>query len=249
VASSAAGPTTSATGQSLRITYSPVGTPFTADELAAAVSILQERADAMGDDAEVAATSDGRISITVANMPPGAETAFNLRVGIDGFIYLRPVISCDFAAGAPSLPAIERSDPSVAQTLPYSVDNLLVPCEVGPAGGTGEVFSDDAEAFLVSDDQWGVSVSLKPGPAGEDVWNTIAAACFNADATCPSRQLAIEVNGFIVSAPSMQSAEFSGTVQITGNFNEVSAQHLADQLNRGALPFVLQVDAVQQIAT
>ena len=58
-------------------------------------------------------------------------------------------------------------------------------CKVGPAGGTGEVFQDDATARILSGSGWGVTVSLRGGSKGEDVWNVLASECFNATATCP----------------------------------------------------------------
>ena len=77
-------------------------------------------------------------------------------------------------------------------------------CKVGPAGGTGEVFKDDATARIISGSGWGVTVSLRGGVDGEGVWNTIAAECFNGTATCPTRQLAIELDGEVISAPTVQ---------------------------------------------
>ncbi|MEP7047555.1 MAG: protein translocase subunit SecD, partial [Ilumatobacteraceae bacterium] len=121
-------------------------------------------------------------------------------------------------------------------------------CYVGPAGGTGEVFQDDATARILSGEGWGVTVSLRSGAGGEDVWNSIASECFNATASCPTRQLAIVLDGEVISAPTVQQAQFSGSVQITGSFKEAEARNLARVLNSGSLPVKLETQAVQTVS-
>jgi len=121
-------------------------------------------------------------------------------------------------------------------------------CKVGPAGGTGEVFQDDATARILSGSGWGVTVSLRGGSKGEDVWNVLASECFNATATCPTRQLAIELDGEVISAPTVQQPNFTGSVQITGSFSESEARNLARVLNSGSLPVKLETQAVQTVS-
>jgi preprotein translocase subunit SecD len=121
-------------------------------------------------------------------------------------------------------------------------------CYVGPAGGTGEVFKDDATARIISGSGWGVTVSLRGGSAGEDVWNVMASECFNATEACPTRQLAIELDGEVISAPTVQQANFTGSVQITGSFSESEARNLARVLNSGSLPVRLETQAVQTVS-
>ncbi len=121
-------------------------------------------------------------------------------------------------------------------------------CKVGPAGGTGEVFKDDATARILSGSGWGVTVSLRGGSNGEGVWNALAAECFNATATCPTRQLAIELDGEVISAPTVQQPSFTGSVQISGSFTESEARNLARVLNSGSLPVKLETQAVQTVS-
>jgi preprotein translocase subunit SecD len=121
-------------------------------------------------------------------------------------------------------------------------------CYVGPAGGTGEVFKDDATARILSGSGWGVTVSLRGGANGEGVWNKLAAECYNATATCPTRQLAIELDGEVISAPTVQQPSFSGSVQISGSFSESEARNLARVLNSGSLPVKLETQAVQTVS-
>ncbi|MEP7202171.1 MAG: protein translocase subunit SecD [Ilumatobacteraceae bacterium] len=121
-------------------------------------------------------------------------------------------------------------------------------CKVGPAGGTGEVFKDDAAARILSGSGWGVTVSLRDGADGADKWNALATECFNASTTCPTRQLAIELDGEVISAPTVQQANFTDSVQITGSFSEKEARNLARVLNSGSLPVRLETQAVQTVS-
>ncbi len=60
------------------------------------------------------------------------------------------------------------------------------------------------------------------------------------------RQLAIVVDGTVISAPTVQSAITGGTGEISGSFTEARAKDLATQLNAGALPVEL---TTQQVLT
>jgi len=121
-------------------------------------------------------------------------------------------------------------------------------CYVGPAGGTGEVFQDDAAARILSGSGWGVTVSLRGGANGVDKWNVLASECYNATDLCPTRQLAIVLDGEVISAPTVQQPSFTDSVQITGQFKESEARNLARVLNSGSLPVKLETEAVQTVS-
>lgn len=141
---------------------------------------------------------------------------------------------------------LQQSDPTTSQFLPLKGD-AAVYCQVGPAQGTGEVFSDTAAARVLSGG-WGVTVDLRDGSAGLDVWNAIAAQCFNRSEACPTGQLGIELDGTIQSAPTMNQANFTSGVEITGDFSESDARNLARVLNSGALPVQLQLESVENVS-
>jgi preprotein translocase subunit SecD len=145
-----------------------------------------------------------------------------------------------------------ETDNTLPQLAPEETGYLVARggsyCYVGPAGGTGEVFKDDANARIISGSGWGVTVSLRGGSAGEDVWNVMASECFNATATCPTKQLAIELDGEVISAPTVEQPSFTGSVQITGSFSESEARNLARVLNSGSLPVRLETQAVQTVS-
>lgn len=148
-------------------------------------------------------------------------------------------------AGATTTTGLPFSDPAATQVLPTRDGGK---CQVGPSGGTGEVFVRDSAAPRIIGGGWGVTVELKAGGSGEGVWNALAKECFNGTATCPSKQLAIELDGQIQSAPTVNAENFTGNVQITGNFTKVQATKLAQVMNSGALPITLQAEAVQTVS-
>ena len=118
----------------------------------------------------------------------------------------------------------------------------------GPAGASGLVFSNDAAAEI-NNGTWSVVVGLLNGSAGEDIWNALSTRCFNKDATCPTGQIAIALDGEVISAPVVQQAVFTGgNVQITGNFTEAEARDLAKILEFGAVPVKFSVATVQTVS-
>lgn len=143
---------------------------------------------------------------------------------------------------------IQDSDPTTSQILPVFNSDPPQYCPVGPAQGTGEVFEDDAAAVVVPGEGWGVQVSLRGGAAGEDVWNNLASQCFNKQDTCPSQQIAIDLDGTLQSVATVNAEVFNGNVQITGSFTQGEAETLARVLNSGSLPVELQLQSVQNVS-
>ena len=176
------------------------------------------------------ATSNTATSNTATSNTATGDTATDISVTGDG-------------GGAPLTTAVV-SDPTTQQVLPLQGGGQ---CLVGAAGGTGTVFENDARADIL-DGGWGVTVGLRPGSEGEEVWNILAAACFASGETCPSGRLAIELDGKIVSAPSVNEPQFSGNVQITGSFNERDAKDLARVLKSGSLPVRMETQSVQNVS-
>ncbi|MDJ0767391.1 MAG: protein translocase subunit SecD [Ilumatobacter sp.] len=158
------------------------------------------------------------------------------QVSVSGIVTLRPVLTCNPGATA---------DPSIGQTaLPLLAGGS---CVVGPSDTTGEVFErKSAGVDLDPQGRWVVNVDLS-GP-GEPQWNALAQQCFGGGPTCPSAQLAIVLDDVIQSAPVVQTADFRGSVQISGSFTEDQARSLADVLNRGAFPFQMRQERVETVS-
>jgi preprotein translocase subunit SecD len=64
----------------------------------------------------------------------------------------------------------------------------------------------------------------------------------------PLNQVAIVLDGLVVSAPSINEAIPSGNAQITGSFTQVEAEDLANVLKYGALPLAFDRGEVQQVS-
>ncbi len=119
---------------------------------------------------------------------------------------------------------------------------------VGPSGGTGEIFNNNASAEI-NNGAWVVNVSLRDGAQGSDQWNALATACFNGTEVCPTKQLAIVLDGKVISAPTVQEPVFTGgNVQISGSFTEKEAKQLAKYLQFGAVPVRFSAPTVQTVS-
>jgi preprotein translocase subunit SecD len=64
----------------------------------------------------------------------------------------------------------------------------------------------------------------------------------------PLNQVAIVLDGLVVSAPRINEAIPSGSAQITGSFTQLEAQDLANVLKYGALPLAFDRGEVQQVS-
>ena len=117
----------------------------------------------------------------------------------------------------------------------------------GPSQEDGQVFANDAAA-QISSGSWVVAVGLRGGASGEDKWNLLAAQCFQKAATCPTGQIAIVLDGVVISAPVVQTANFSGSVQISGDFKEAEAKDLAKILEFGAVPVRFDSPTAQTVS-
>ena len=136
--------------------------------------------------------------------------------------------------------------PSDQAVLPYPGAGQS--CLVGASGGTGEVFQQGSAAAAIDQNtgQWVVNVDLRSD--GQIVWNQLAATCFSGSGDCPSRQLAIVLDDVIQSAPTVQTPDFPGSVQISGAFSETEVRSLARVLNRGAFPVAVEQQRVETVS-
>jgi preprotein translocase subunit SecD len=139
----------------------------------------------------------------------------------------------------------DPNDPAVNAVLSDGKGGAFL---VGPAGASGLVFTNDATAEI-NNGNWVVNVGLQDGPSGADLWNALTTKCFNRDAVCPTGQIAIVLDGKVISAPVVQEAIFSGgNVQISGDFTEGEARDLAKILEFGAVPVRFSVATVQTVS-
>lgn len=64
----------------------------------------------------------------------------------------------------------------------------------------------------------------------------------------PRKQFAVLLDGAVITAPQSNAVITDGRAQITGNFTELTAQSLAEQLSYGALPISFEIQSEQQIS-
>ena len=139
-------------------------------------------------------------------------------------------------------------DPNDPTQTVLLLDKQGIAYVVGPAGASGKVFKNDARAD-VQTGQWAVVVGLRSGADGDQLWNKLAAACFNKTAQCPTGQLAMVLDGTVISAPTVNEPEFTGgTVQISGSFTPQEARDLAKILEFGAVPVRFGVSQAQTVS-
>ena len=198
----------------------PMGTPTTTVPTSTAVAAAPSESS----------TSVPAESTTTVPVDPNASTT--------------TVVPTD-AVVDPNLAGGDPSDPT-ATIIARNADGSEI-YQLGPAFASGEVFNSDAQADIVQGG-WGVRVTLKGGAAGADLWNIGASQCFSGGATCPTRRMAIVLDGVVQSAPTVNQPSFSGGVDITGSFSESEAKDLARVLKSGALPVRLEVQAVQTVS-
>jgi len=113
---------------------------------------------------------------------------------------------------------------------------------------------EDATAGLNQQGEWVVNPVFRGGEEGIDLFNEAATACYNGDPTCPAQQgsrgqLAIVLDGEVLTAPSINEATFSrDQIQISGAFDQESAQSVAVALRYGSLPLNLQPQQAETVS-
>ncbi len=134
--------------------------------------------------------------------------------------------------------------------------------QLGPVPTEGELVLtgaviDSARAQIPST-EWIVSLDFKG--EGLSLFNRVGQECFDAGATCPSRRIAITLDGRVESAPSIQPEntayepfDSNNPVTISGGgsanaFSEGEAKNLALVLRYGALPVQLEPQTVQTVS-
>ena len=129
---------------------------------------------------------------------------------------------------------------------------------LGPVLLTGDALSG-ASAGLDSQGQWQVGPSFRGGKDGIDKFNKAAGLCYNGDPLCPPNaqdstsgaprgQLAIVLDGEVLTAPSINEATFDkDQISISGSFKEQEAKDVATALRFGALPLELRPSQTQTV--
>lgn len=90
------------------------------------------------------------------------------------------------------------------------------------------------------------AVNLKFTGAGTDKFAKTTGRLFPLKA--PQNQFAITLDGYVITAPTLQAVITGGSAQITGSFDKNSSKSLADQLKYGSLPIAFEVQSQENIS-
>ena len=179
-----------------------------------------------------------------------------------------PSASPSASASSPAIPGVDAATQKLYDSLDCSkpfraagqVDDPKLPiatCDtngfskyiLGPVEVEGTDVAD-ANAGTVttstgaSTNTW--AVNLKFTPAGSDKFAKTTGRLFPLAA--PQNRFAITLDGYVITAPTLQAVITGGTAQITGSFDKNSSKALADQLKYGALPINFEVQSQENIS-
>ncbi|WP_217239635.1 protein translocase subunit SecD [Streptomyces sp. AC555_RSS877] len=115
---------------------------------------------------------------------------------------------------------------------------------LGPAEVDGTDV-DEAKAVLNTTTGAGWTVTMQFTSGGAKKFGDITGKL--AQNQPPQNQFAIVLDGEVVSDPSVSQALTGGNAEISGNFNQESAESLANMLSYGALPLTFKEDSVTTV--
>jgi preprotein translocase subunit SecD len=188
------------------------------------------------------APAEGDATTTTTTTPPPVLNQFGVDTNDESFFEL---FQLEGQLAAELTPAEEQT-PEGQVTL-ASEDGTIY--TLGPVALTGSAV-EGATAGL-SGTEWTVGPVLKGGEDGIDKFNAIASTCYNATAdVCPGLGsddqgnprglLGIVLDDVVLSAPSINVPSFErDQIQISGSFDQESAEALAVALRFGSLPIEL----------
>ncbi len=213
------------------LTFRPAAGQDTAG-LKSAAALMRHRATAMGLRETRVDVAAGAITVSA----PGASKAKLRVLGEQARLDFRPVRNqAPVTAKAQCPPA---GGPSEKPLSACATNGSDVRYDLGPVAVPG---TDVARARARLDEQsaqgWLVDVTFTA--AGARRFAALTAEL--APKAPPANQLAMVLDGTVISAPVVQQQLTDGRVQISGSFTRSSAEELAAQLSAGALPVRLQV--------
>jgi preprotein translocase subunit SecD len=245
---------------------------ITSDAIDQAVSIIRQRVNSLGvAESEVSAQGSGTNRQIVISVPGDTGRRVVELVGQTAELRFRQVL-----ASASGIPA--AVDTAATPTAGVSADvnaqfaaldctklenlqgtgadaptDTLVACD--RAGGTKYILAPAevlgrqiSKASAGLDTQAGSAwfVSLTFNNEGTSAFGALTSRVTSLPE--PTNQVAIVLDGLVVSSPRINEAIPSGTAQITGSFTQLEAQDLANVLKYGALPLAFDRGEVQQVS-
>ena len=246
---------------------------ITTEAIDQAVSIIRQRVNSLGvAESEVTAQGSGTNRQIVISVPGDSGRRVVDLVGQTAELRFRQVLaeSASTAIGNNSAAATPAPGVSAAINAQFAAldctnptsrqgsgadapADTIVACSSKTASkyilGPAEVLGRQVSKATAGIDQQGASawyVLLTFNGEGTKAFANITARVTSL--TSPQNQVAIVLDGLVVSAPSIREAIPSGNAQITGSFTQAEAQDLANVLKYGALPLAFDRGEVQQVS-
>ena len=251
------------------------GTKVTTEAIDQAVEIIRQRVNSLGvAESEVAAQGSGTNRRIVISVPGQTGEKIVQLVGQTAELRFRQVlvegvanatsvnadpkaatlpngVTADLSARFAALDCTNKANLQGGNT--ESPDVAVVSCDRGgtakyilaPAQVLGNMIS---KATAAIDQQgaagWYVTVSFN----GEGTSKFGALTTSVTGLAAPQNQVAIVLDGLVVSAPRINEAINGGSAQITGSFGQEEASNLANVLKYGALPLAFDQGEVLQVS-
>jgi preprotein translocase subunit SecD len=247
---------------------------ITSEAIDQAVSIIRQRVDSLGvAESEVTAQGSGTNRQIVISVPGDSGSRVVELVGQTAELRFRQVLAetagvanptdtstaatpvdgvtdelnsrfaaldCTIAANLEGTGADAPAETIVACSRDGGAKYILGPAEVlGQQVSSAEAGYDPSQGLA-----WFVSLSFN----GEGTKAFGAITTRVTSLPSPLNQVAIVLDGLVVSAPRINEPIPSGNAQITGSFSQVEAQDLANVLKYGALPLAFDRGEIQQIS-
>ncbi len=158
--------------------------------------------------------------------------------------WITPMLQAQFLAYDCADPA---NDPANAPA-----DEPLITCDpegtikyiLGPVELDGSSIDDATFGLQQNNGLW--AVNLRFDEAGTQTFGEISQRLYGADP--PLNQFSFVLDGYVLSAPTMNAVILGGDPSITGSFTQETAKVLADQLKYGALPLSFSVESSNSIS-
>ena len=263
-------------GTSVTLTPRPSeGAKITTAAIDQAVSIIRQRVNSLGvAESEVAAQGSGTNRQIVISVPGQTGQRIVQLVGQTAELRFRQVL----AQGAPNATTTaadgKSATPAAGITPAQNAQFAALDCsnKTNLQGGS----TDSPDATVIACDRKGTAkyilapaqvlgnmiskASAAIDQQGASGWyvllsfNGVVTSKFGALTTsvtklpAPQNEVAIVLDGLVVSAPRINEAINGGSAQITGNFTQTEASDLANVLKYGALPLAFTQGEVLQVS-
>jgi preprotein translocase subunit SecD len=151
--------------------------------------------------------------------------------------WITPALQAEFLAYDCADPANDPANAPADEPLITSDTGNTIKYILGPVELDGSSIDDATSGLEQTTNRWAVNLDFDD--EGTQIFGEISQRLYGA--TSPLDQFAFVLDGYVLTAPQMNSIILGGNPSITGDFTQESAQVLADQLKYGALPLSFEV--------